>query len=158
MTVIGSDGRQVPRTPEGATSVSDETRARLGRIADDLIPAAEGMPAATEVDVQGRQLDLVLRTLPDLAPHLERSLSWDEPPESGVEWIRQLQADDPDAYFAVAVAIVGAYYTHPEVKRRLDYPGQVGQEVLIGYPEYVEEGLLDGVLERGPIYREVPEN
>ena len=131
---------------------------RLGKIADDLIPAAEGMPAATEVDVPGKQLDLVLRTLPDLAPQLEGALSWDEPPESGVQWIRRLQADDPAAYFAVAVAIVGGYYTHPEVKRRLDYSGQVGQEVLIGYPEYVEEGLLDSVLERGPIYRDVSEN
>jgi hypothetical protein len=39
------------------------------------------------------------------------------------------------------------------VRRLLDYPGQLGTPVLIEYPEYVTEGLLDAVLERGPIYR-----
>ncbi len=137
-------------------AVSEETRKRLIRIADELIPAAEGMPAASEVDVGGKQLDLVLATLPDLAPHLERALSWEKPPTSGIEWTRRLQALDVDAYVAVTVAVVGGYYTHPSVKQLLDYPGQVGQAVFVGYPEYVTEGLLDAVLERGPIYRPAP--
>jgi hypothetical protein len=137
-------------------TVSEETRKRLVAIADDLVPAAEGMPAASEVNVGGKQLDLVLGTLPHLAPHLERALSWEEPPTSGIEWTCRLQAEDVDAYVAITVALVGAYYTHPRVKQLLDYPGQVGQAVFVGYPEYVTEGLLDVVLERGPIYRPAP--
>jgi hypothetical protein len=139
---------------EGQPDVTDDVRRRLTRIADELIPAAEGMPAAGDVDVGGTQLDLVLRTLPDLQPHLLRALSWSEPPDSGIDWVRQLQVEDADAYFALTVAVVGAYYTHPEVRRLLEYPGQLGKPVLIEYPEYVTEGLLDAVLERGPIYRD----
>jgi hypothetical protein len=138
---------------EGQSDVTDDIRRRFTRIAEQLIPAGERMPAAGDVDVGGAQLDLVLRTLPDLQPHLVRALSWSEPPQSGIEWVRRLQVNDPDASVALTVAVVGAYYTHPEVRRLLDYPGQLGKPVLIEYPEYVTEGLLDAVLERGPIYR-----
>jgi hypothetical protein len=138
----------------GRSKVSEDVRRRLSTIADDLIPAAEGMPAASEVDVGGRQLDLVLQWLPDLAPHLVRAMSWSDIPESGIEWARRLQEEDADAYVALTVAIVGAYYTHPEVRRLLGYPGQLAKPVFIGYPEYATEGLLDAVLDRGSIYRE----
>ena len=54
-------------------------------------------------------------------------------------------------------AIVAAYYLHPEVQRRLGYAGQTGVEVVAdSYPEYVHEGLLERVYERGPIYRPTP--
>jgi len=138
----------------GHAEISDDVRRRLSTIADDLIPAAEGMPAASEVDVGGGQLDLVLQWLPDLAPHLVRALSWSEIPESGIEWARRLKEQDADAYAALTVVIVGAYYTHPEVRRLLGYPGQLAKPVFIGYPEYATEGLLDAVLDRGSIYRE----
>jgi hypothetical protein len=139
---------------DGGVEIPEDLRRRLSKVADDLIPAAEGMPAASSVDVGGKQLDLVLRTLPDLVPHLVRALSWSEAPDSGIEWVRRLQAEDGKAYVALTVAIVGGYYTHPEVRRLLGYPGQLGKPVFPGYPEYVTEGLLDAVLDRGPIYRE----
>lgn len=138
----------------GRVEITEDLRRRLARVADDLIPAVEGMPAAGAVDVGGKQLDVVLRTLPDLLPHLVRALSWSEEPHSGIEWVRRLQAEDGEAYLALTVAIVGGYYTHPEVRRLLGYPGQLGKPVFPGYPEYVTEGLLDAVLDRGPIYRE----
>jgi hypothetical protein len=141
---------------DGPAQVPEQVRRRLTTIADDLIPAAEGMPAASEVDVGGAQLDLVLETLPDLVPHLLRAVAWSEPPESGIEWVRGLQVKDPDAYLALTVAIVGAYYTHPTIRDLLGYPGQLGRPIFLGYPEYVTEGLLDAVLERGPIYRDPP--
>jgi hypothetical protein len=151
---VSAAGEQVANAGgKGQSEVTHDIRRRLTRIADELIPAGEGMPAAGEVDVGGTQLDLVLRTLPDLQPHLVRALSWSEPPDSGIEWVRRLQVEDADAYVALTVAIVAAYYTHSEVRRLLDYPGQLGKPVLIEYPEYVTEGLLDAVLERGPIYR-----
>ena len=46
---------------------------------------------------------------------------------------------------------------HPEVKARLGYPGQAAREVNVGgFPEYVSEGLLERVVERGSIYRPTP--
>jgi hypothetical protein len=139
---------------DGPAQVPGDVRRRLSTIADDLIPAAEGMPAASEVDVGGAQLDLVLKTLPDLVSPLIRAVAWSEPPESGTEWVRRLEVEDADAYLALTVAIVGAYYTHPTVRELLGYPGQLGKPVFLGYPEYATEGLLEAVLERGPIYRD----
>ena len=47
-------------------SLSDERRAQLGAIADQLIPAGAGMPSASEAGVAGQFLDEVLAARPDL--------------------------------------------------------------------------------------------
>ena len=46
--------------------LSGEDRAAYARLADVLIPAAEGMPSASEVDVHTRWVDQALRLRPDL--------------------------------------------------------------------------------------------
>ena len=64
----------------------------------------------------------------------------------------------PVAHNALLMAIVGGYYTHPDVRKRLAYDGQQPVEVRPEIiPNYVDEGLIDPVLERGPIYRRIPE-
>src|SRR5581483_11547343 len=52
-----------------------ESRTTLAALADVLVPEAEGMPAASQVDVHGKWLDRVLRVRPDLAPDLARVLA-----------------------------------------------------------------------------------
>ena len=62
---------------------------------------------------------------------------------------------DPLAYDALVTAIVAGYYMHPDVQRRLGYPGQSPEQVRTdGYAEYVDE--LERVYARGPIYRPTP--
>ena len=48
-------------------------RGSFGELADILIPHAEGMPAATEIDIAGVALDRVLKVRPDLQADLERA-------------------------------------------------------------------------------------
>lgn len=132
-------------------------RELLAGLADGLIPGADGMPAPGELGIAGAQLDLVLASRPDLEPALRRAL--EQAPEAGdaLEWIESLRIADPDAYDALVVAIVGGYYLHPEVQRRLGYPGQTPRPLpAAGLPDYVEEGLLERIYERGPIYRPTP--
>ncbi len=118
---------------------------------------AETMPAPREVDVAAGQLELVLASRPDLAPALRRALEAPGPEAGPVGFVEALRVADPDAYDALVVAIVGGYYLHPEVRRRLGYPGQVASPLpAAGLPAYVEEGLLERVYERGPIYRPTP--
>jgi len=50
-------------------------RAAFAALADVLVPAAEGMPAASEVDIAGVGLDRVLRARPDLEAPLARVLA-----------------------------------------------------------------------------------
>jgi hypothetical protein len=131
-----------------------ELREWLTQVADLLIPAGSGMPAASQMDVAGRQLDVVLAARPDLTRHLLRgwgTTAGSDPRES-VELLQEL---DPAAYDAVRMVVAGGYYIHPEIRGLLGYTGQEPRVVRVDQvPEYLEEGLLERVMERGPRYRE----
>lgn len=127
-------------------------RARFAALADHLIPEADGMPAPSSVGIGGAQLDVVLRFRPDLADPLWRALdaAADDPDAA----MSRLRAHDPEAHAALVTAVVAGYYLSGEVQARLGYPGQQAVPIALDtFPPYVEEGLLDQVLERGPIYR-----
>jgi hypothetical protein len=133
--------------------VTEDLRGRLRAFADALIPAAHGMPAASEVGVADAQLDLVLAARPDLLEPVLRALALADPedPEGSLAAIHEA---DAAAHDALLLAVVAGYYMHPRVRELLDYDGQVPVEVRREIiPNYVEEGLLEPVLERGPIFR-----
>ncbi len=140
----------------GAIDVAPEIRDRLRTFSDALIPAAHGMPAASEVGVADGQLDRVVRARPDLLEPMTQALASADPLDIDGSLAR-IQAADPVAYEALLMTIVGGYYTHPDIRTRLDYDGQQPVEVRAEIiPNYVEEGLIDPVLERGAIYRPIP--
>ena len=132
-----------------------QLRTWLGRIADELIPAADGMPAATEVGVTERQLDLVLGVRSDLARALTRAwaLAGDLPPGPAMRLLADL---DPAAHQAVLEIVAGGYYTSELVTRLLGYTGQQPSPVRPeDYPAYLAEGLLERVVKRGPVHRTI---
>ncbi len=132
-------------------------RGRLAVVADDLIPEGDGMPAPSSLDIGGTQLDLVLASRPDLSGALRRALEAADGVADAAGWLESLRTDDPPSYDALVTVVVAGYYMHPEVMRRLGYPGQVPEEVSVDrFPDYMEEGLLERVYERGPIYRPTP--
>lgn len=135
--------------------MTPERRAAFAALADLVIPACDGMPAPSEVDVAGRWLDRVIRVRPDLTPGLERAMvvAEEKPPADALE---QLQAADPAAFHVLLAAVTGAYYMSPKVRRRLGYPGQRPRPAYLDEADWdLREGLLDPVVERGPIYRDV---
>jgi hypothetical protein len=137
------------------TAFEQLLRDRLTQIADGLIPATDEMPAPGEIDIGGRQLDVVLASRPDLADDLRRALetSGSDP----LSHLALLATADPPAHDALVTAVIAGYYLHRDVQRRLGYPGQIGEEVRVDtYPDYAHEGQLERVLERGPIYRPTP--
>ncbi|MDH3471047.1 MAG: hypothetical protein OEM94_06995 [Acidimicrobiia bacterium] len=140
-------------------SVSDATRRALETVGDHLIPEAHGMPAAGSMDVGTTQLDAVLASRPDLAPHLERAMADANLDDIG-GFVTTLESEDPEAYGAVTLAIVAGYYMHPEVHRLIGYQGQVPKDAQrLSEAEIFQEGLMDlaqKVIERGPIYRPTP--
>ena len=139
------------------TPITDELRARLRAFADALIPAAHGMPAAGEVGVADGQLDGVLAARADLLEPLGRALAHADA-EDAERSLAAIRAADPVAHDALLLAVVGGYYMHPRVRELLGYDGQVPVEVRPEIvPNYVEEGLIEPVLERGTVYRAVPE-
>ena len=127
-------------------------RAILAAIADHLIPAAGGMPSAADV-VDGARLAFVLRARPDLAEPLHAALRADL--DEDVEDRLAALAAEPTNLAALQLTIVGGYYTDRRVRELIGYPGQMAIELRTWeYPPYLEEGLIDAVLARGPVWRD----
>lgn len=137
--------------------LDERRRETLAELADVLVPAAEGMPAASEVDVHGKWVDRVLAARPDLAGGLERALAAAAGAEDADAAVRRLNDTDPDAFGALATAVTGAYYLHPRVRKLLGYPGQKENPPLPDESDYyLRDGILDPVVARGPIHRPTP--
>lgn len=134
-------------------TLSAEQRQTLAQLADELVPAAEGMPAASDVDVHAEWIDRVLVVRPDLHATLTRILD-QAAGKNTEEHIRELNSEAPEDLAALGLAVTGAYYLHPEVRERLGYPGQERRPPSANEAEhFLQDGLLDPVIQRGPVYR-----
>lgn len=140
-------------TTDEALALTEAEHRTLAAIGDRLIPAAHGMPSAADV-VTDERLRFVLNARPDLAAPLHRALRDDL--GSDVEArLAALGADEAATLGALQLVIVGAYYTDAGVRDGIGYPGQVAITVRSWeYPQYLEEGLIDAVLARGPVWRD----
>lgn len=130
-----------------------DSRRRLAEIADRLIPEAHGMPSAAEV-VDDDRLRFVLRSRPDLVEPLVAALRA-EHGEDAATRLATLASDEPTALSALQLVIVAGYYTDRRVRQLIGYPGQEAIEVRSWeLPPYLDEGLIDAVLARGPVWRD----
>jgi len=113
------------------------------------------MPSARAVGVAGAGVELVLESRPDLARPLLQLLDELESEEPS-EAVARLERMEPSRFEALFVAVAGAYYMTPAVRELIGYAGQEARtvDIMVDLSLYVEEGLLDPVVERGPIYRQ----
>ena len=116
-----------------------------------LVPAAAGMPSATGAGVHLEGLDRVLAARPDLEPVLVRVLAAAAGEPGDV--LRRMQASDEAGFAALTLAVTGAYYTEPSVRRLIGYPGQQYQPELVTRAPDWDEAALDRVVARGAVYR-----
>jgi hypothetical protein len=131
-------------------------RERLGELADALIPASEGMPSATEAGAAGEWLDAVLAARPDLAVPLGGVTAAAAGLDAAAA-IAALPTRDPGGWAAFTTAVPAAYFMNPDVRDRLGYPGQRAVPIDPDEPpDYLEDGLLDSVRARPPVYRPTP--
>ena len=129
-------------------------RSILDALADVLIPAGDGCPAASGTGVAGDGLDQVLSARPDLAPGLKRLLAAAEG-RTAAEFVAGLKATDPDGFGLLTELAPAAYFLNPDVRAKLNYGGQ-GPRPIDPRADYLDDGLLQSVLDRGPIYRPTP--
>jgi len=136
----------------GPLALDDRERATLAAVADHLIPAVADMPSAADV-VTDTRLEFVLRARPDLAKPLKAALRADLSEDVG-QRLERLAAE-PSNLAALQLTIVGGYYTDKGVRELIGYPGQMAIELRSWeYPAYLDEGLIDAVLARGPVWRD----
>ena len=98
-------------------------RTLLGKLADVLIPAGDGLPSASAAAVAGEGLDQVLAVRPELAAALKKilALACDSPPSDAVS---QLKAKDLSSFSLLAELVAGAYFLNPQVRASIGYDGQ----------------------------------
>lgn len=123
-------------------SLRPDERSQLRSLAMRLIPAADGMPSAAEVDVASRLADRVLRARPDLVQPLCDALATTATIDVSDEELATDRRFAPIRYVVAA-----AYYLDPGVRGALGYdPERVAPVQALEYPAYLEEGLLDHLL------------
>ena len=134
-------------------ALDPDARAAFSLVAGHLIPEAPGRPSAADV-VGDARLRFVLTTRRDLLEPLRAAL---RPGlgEDAAARLTTLERDEPDAHAALISTVVFGYYTDRDVRDRLGYPGQEAKQLYSWrVPDFIEEGLTDQVLARGPIWRD----
>jgi hypothetical protein len=132
----------------------DHDRAVLAGLADVLIPAGAGMPAASDAGVAGEWLDAVLAARPDLVDPLMAILA----SADGIDPQQAVAAMRGSAEFGVLAEIVpNAYYMNPAVRARIGYPLQQAVPIDPAEDKDAEaQALIASVRERGTIFRPTP--
>ena len=142
--------------------------ALLSTFADEIIPAADGMPAASEIGV-ARYIERVAGEDAGIAAPLREALAaiahraaeasaetFDLlPAPARVALLQAMEKDDPDRFRTARDLVYEAYYTNPLVWKRLGYDFIEGN--ASGSPlEPFEEALLQRVRSLPRLYRVVP--
>lgn len=134
----------------------EQERAVLAGLADVLIPQGEDMPSASQAGVAAEQLDAVLVARWDLVEDVRNLVERAAGRDPG-EFVAELRAGDPDAFGVLATVVPGGYFLSQQVRARIGYQGQRAVPIRTkGTPDYLEDGLLQSVIDRGPIFRPTP--
>jgi hypothetical protein len=123
-------------------------------LADELIPAGAGMPSASEAGVAQHGLDAVLNARPDLCDGLLELLRQVDG-QATTAAVTSLRSANPALFGLLGEIVAGAYFMNPQVRRAIGYDGQTPRPID-PRPDYLDDGLLDSVVRRGPIYRPTP--
>ncbi len=126
----------------------------LAGLADVLIPAGDGMPSASAAGVAEEGLNQVLAAVPSLGASLAEVLAKAKGREPA-EVVASLAQTDPAAYGILTEVVTAAYFMNPDVRQAVSYTGQ-GPSSIDPRVDYMEDGLLESVIKRGPIYRPTP--
>lgn len=143
-------------TAQSSSILSSDQRQRLGELVDHVVAGGAGLPSASEAEVHTVWIDRALAVRPDLADPVLHALS-----KSGAvaDVASHLREKEPDAFNAFAFAVASAYLINPRVRELLGFPGAL-PEKNPAFPDeaeaYLEGGLLDPVIQRGPIWRHAP--
>ncbi len=129
-------------------------RAVLAGLADVLIPAGDGMPSASTAGVAEEGLNQVLAAVPSLGAPLAYVLAKARGRDPA-EVVATLARTDPAAHGVLTEVVTAAYFMNPDVRKAIGYTGQ-GPTPLDPRVDYMEDGLLESVIKRGPIYRPTP--
>lgn len=136
----------------------EEDRGTYTDLADVLIPAKDQYPSASQAGVAGVLLDVVLRSRADLYDDLRELLN-EARGQDPSEFVWGLERENPEAFGVLTILVRGAYFMNPTVRRLFGYRGQLAEPIdYEARPEYLEDDILQPVIDRGPVYRPTPDS
>lgn len=141
---------RLPRDP------TEAERAALAAIADVLIPEQGALPCGSAAPGFQDALTRALRArVESLEGVLAAAIAIVDSKLGTDAALRRLAEEDARTFQALTAVVAGAYLVIPEVRAEIGYPGQ--ERKFARFDESAEElmnGILDPVIERGPVYRD----
>jgi hypothetical protein len=99
-------------------------------------------------------LELALTARSDIFDDVIEAIRRSTDASDAVEWLRALSAENPIAFEPLSSVLAGAYLMVPEIQAYVGYPGQGRNPASpTQIADELDDGLLDPVVGRGPIYR-----
>lgn len=152
----GTQRLSVPlRNTKPPRPLTDEESVVLLRVADCLIPAAGPNPKASDAEGYSANLQLALAARSDVFDAvLEAVRSLADVADGDLRAaLKTMWAEDKLTFDPLSSIVAGAYFMTPQVKQLIGYPGQHRDPAgLEDAANELETGILDPVIERGPIY------
>jgi hypothetical protein len=144
-----------PRHIRPPRQLNDGELATLLRIADCLIPASGPNPKASDADGYVHYLNLALSARADTFDAVMSAIAALADVTDDDLWaaLKRMWSEDKFTFDPLSSIVAGAYFMTPQVKELIGYPGQ--HRDVAGLDEAANElatGILDPVIERGPIY------
>jgi hypothetical protein len=142
---------RVTRPPRGLTERELTT---LLRIADCLIPATGPNPAGSASEDYTAHLLLALGARSDVFDRVMAGVESlaDVPDDRLWAALKQLWSTDLETFNPLSSIVAGAYFMTPQIKALIGYPGQQRDPAPVDEAANEIDGLIDPVIERGPIY------
>ena len=125
----------------------------LEALGDQIIPVDAQMMSASQAEISTWS-DSVLEARPDLVSPLLALLE-SARSENPRDFVDQLRRDESTSFDVFSEVVCGAYFMNPLVQKAIGYNGQ-GPREIDPRVDYLEDGLLESVIKRGPIYRPTP--
>ena len=141
--------------------LTERERRGLVAIGDVLIPDGTAGVRPSRLDGFKAQLDCALAARADrfeqIAAVAERCAEL--PPDRLASDLRAMDADPESGFQALSAVVAGAYLLVPSVREAIGYPGQAQRPPRFDEAaEQIMDGILEPVVERGPVYRPIPED
>lgn len=135
-------------------ALSPHHRMLFSALAEALVPAGGAYPSATDADVAGAGLEIVLRARQDLVAPLVAVLDRAED-SAPLDFVRELEADNPAAFSVLTLVTAAGYFAQPNVRTAFSFFGNEANYTHSAEDDETLMELLQPVWDRGPCYRSV---
>lgn len=142
------------RRTRAPRELTDMEWATLLRIADCLIPAVPPNPKASAAENYREYLQLALGARSDAFERVVTALAELADTADDAMWdaLKDIWSRDRRTFDPLSAVVAGAYFMTPQVKALIGYPGQHRDPAPVEQAANDIEGLIDPVIDRGPIY------